>query len=250
VNDVFTQKGFHKKSRRLQRLIELSNEKWLEKSLHTASHIKEREYLKLSSPYLQGGNTMAKTDSQITQDVLAELAWDPAVTVADLTVSTDDGRVSLTGRADTYGTKLKAEDAASRVAGVRSVENDIVVDPAALGLRSDADIARDIRTALVLDYQIPDDQISVNVLNGVLTLTGNVNWYYQRDAAEADAAMIREVQDIDDEIIVNQPETSAVDITVGIDRAFARNAELSDDNIDVRTEGSHVDPLGNSSHLE
>ena len=185
-----------------------------------------------------------KTDTQITQDVLAELAWDPAVTVADLTVSTDQGRVTLNGTADTYGTKLEAEDAAYRVAGVSSVDNEIVVDPAALGLRSDTDIAADIRTALALDYQVPDDRISVSVVNGDVILTGNVNWDYQRDSAEEDAAMIQGVQDVDDEIFVNQPQVSAADISSGIARAFARNAELYDDNIDVAINGSQVTLAG------
>jgi osmotically-inducible protein OsmY len=202
--------------------------------------VKQREYSRLSNHYFQGGNTMAKTDTQITQDVLAELAWDPAVTVADLTVSTDQGRVTLSGTADTYGTKLEAEDAAYRVGGVRSVDNEIAVNPAALGLRSDIDILADIRTALALDYQVPDERISVNVLNGYVTLTGNVDWYYQRDAAEADAAMIRGVQGIDDEITVNQSGASATEIAAGIAQAFARNAELYDDNIDVTTEDGDV----------
>lgn len=193
---------------------------------------------------------MAKTNDQITQDVLAELAWDPAVTVADLTVSTDEGRVSLHGTADTYGTRLEAEDAAYRVAGVRFVDNDIVVDPAALGLRSDADIAADIQTALALDYQVPDELISISVLNGFVTLTGNVNWYYQRDAAEADVAMIKGVQGIDDEITVNQEGASAGDIAAGIDQAFARNAELYDDDIDVTTDGSNVTLSGTVATLD
>ncbi len=115
-----------------------------------------------------------KTDARITQDVLDELAFDPAVTVADLNVSTDHGRVMLNGTVDTYSTKMEAEDAAYRVGGVRSVDNDIVVNPSALGLRTDTDIAADIRSALALDYQVPDDRISVSVVDGFVTLTGNV----------------------------------------------------------------------------
>ena len=98
-----------------------------------------------------------KTDERITQDVLDELAWDPAVTLADRFVSTDRGRVILNGTAGTFGTKLEAEVAAYRVGGVTSVDNHIVVDPAALDLRSDADIADDMRSAFELDYQVPDD---------------------------------------------------------------------------------------------
>ena len=187
---------------------------------------------------------MSKTDAQITQDVLDELAFDPAVTVADLTVSTDHGRVKLHGTADTYSTKLEAEDAAYRVGGVTSVDNDIVVNPAALGLRADMAIAADIRSALALDYQVPDDRISVSVIDGFVTLTGNVDWDFQRDAAEDDAAMILGVKGVDDEIFVNQPQASAADISSGIARAFARNAELYDDNIDVTVNGSQVTLAG------
>ena len=82
-----------------------------------------------------------KTDEQITQDVLAELAWDPAVRIDDLTVSTEQGRVTLNGTVDTYGTKLDAEDAAYRVGGIQFVENEIVVNPPAPDVRVDVDIA-------------------------------------------------------------------------------------------------------------
>src|SRR6266498_1774658 len=126
-------------------------------------------------PYQGGGETMSqKTDERITQDVLDELAWDPAVTLADLSVSTDRGRVILNGTASTFGTKLEAENAAYRVGGVTSVDNRIVVDPAALDLRSDADIADDIRCVLELDYKVPDEWLSVRVIDGIATLAGNI----------------------------------------------------------------------------
>ncbi len=181
-----------------------------------------------------------KTDERITQDVLDELAWDPAVTLADLSVSTDRGRVVLNGTASTFGTKLEAENAAYRVGGVTSVDNRIVVDPAALDLRSDADIADDIRCVLELDYKVPDEWLSVRVIDGIATLAGNVDWSYQRDAAEDDAAMILGVRGLVNEITVNQSHASAVDISSEIARAFARNAELYDDNIDVTTAGGNV----------
>jgi osmotically-inducible protein OsmY len=73
-------------------------------------------------PEREGENTLSKkSDARITQDVMDELAWDPTVTVADLLVSTNQGRVTLTGTVDTYGTTLEAEDAAYRVVGVTFV---------------------------------------------------------------------------------------------------------------------------------
>jgi osmotically-inducible protein OsmY len=138
-----------------------------------------------------------KSDSQITQDVLDEIFWDPAVTVADLSASTSDHRVTLMGTTATYGEKLEAEDAAYRVAGVRDVDNDITVDPSAFGMRSDDAIANDVRSALILDYEVPDDRINVSVFEGTDTLTGTVDWYYQSEAAEEDAAMIKGVKYVD-----------------------------------------------------
>ena len=181
-----------------------------------------------------------KSDAQITQDVLDELYWDPAVTVADLSVNTSDHRVTLMGTTATYGEKLEAEDAAYRVAGVRDVENDIAVDPSAFGMRSDDDIASDVRSALTLDYEVPEDRITVSVYNGTVILTGTVDWYYQSRAAADDAAQIKGVKDVDNDIVVTPPEASATDISDGIARAFARNSELYDDNVNVRNDGGRV----------
>jgi osmotically-inducible protein OsmY len=181
-----------------------------------------------------------KSDAQITQDVLDELFWDPAVTVANLSVSTTDHQVTLMGTTATYGEKLEAEEAAYRVGGVRDVDNDIVVDPGAFGLRSDEDIAADVRTALILDYAVPDDRITVSVLDGYVTLSGSVAWYYQSVAATDDAAMIKGVKFVDNQVTVMQPEASASEISSGIARAFARNAELYDDNVVVSADGGHV----------
>ncbi len=123
---------------------------------------------------------------------------------------------------------------------MREVDNDITVDPGAFGLRTDEAIATDVRTALILDYVVPDDRISVSVLDGTVMLTGTVDWYYQRLAAAADAAMIKGVKFVDNQIAVMQPETPASDISSGIARAFARNAELYDDNVNVSTDGGHI----------
>jgi osmotically-inducible protein OsmY len=181
-----------------------------------------------------------KSDAQITQDVLDELFWDPAVTIANLSVNTTDHRVTLMGTTATYGEKLEAEDATYRVGGVRDVDNDLTVDPSAFGMRSDEAIAADVRSALILDYAVPDDRISVSVLDGTVTLTGTVDWYYQSMDAADDAAMIKGVKFVDNDITVMQPEASATDIASGIARAFARNAELYDDNVEVSADGGHV----------
>ena len=184
--------------------------------------------------------TAIRTDPAITADVLAEMTWDPAVTIADLGIATAEGYVTLAGTAATYSSKDAAEAAASRVLGVRGVTNNIMVDPAALGIRADADIAADVRTALDLDSLVPLDRLDVSVYDGVVTLTGNLDYYYQRAAAEADAGQIAGVLDINDLITVTPPATIAVDVANRITQAFARNAELADDNVSVMVDGNTV----------
>jgi osmotically-inducible protein OsmY len=181
-----------------------------------------------------------RSDAAITADVLAELTWDPAVTVANLDITTSDGYVTLSGTTATYSSRDAAEDAAYRVLGVRGVANNIVVDPTALGIRADADIVADVRAMLALDTLVPPDRLGVAVSNGVVTLTGNLDYYYQLMAAEDDAGQIAGVLGVNDLITLTPPAAIAVDVADGIANAFARNAELADDNVTVSVDGSTV----------
>ena len=182
---------------------------------------------------------MARKDSDIRADVLAEMAWDPKVTVADIDASVKDGFVTLTGVASTFATKYAATDAAFRIYGVKDVDNDMIVDPAAFGLRTDLQIEADVRSMLTLDLEVPDTRIMVSVLDGVVTLSGDVDYYYQRDAAEDNAASIAGVRDVISNIaVLDQP--LALDIDDQITAAFARNGELFDDNVNVTTNGHSV----------
>jgi osmotically-inducible protein OsmY len=180
-----------------------------------------------------------RSDSAITADVVAELTWDPAVTVANLDITTSDGYVTLSGTTATYSSKDAAEDAAYRVLGVTGVTNNIIVNPAA-GLRADADIAADVRTMLDLDTDVPLDRVDVAVSNGVVTLTGNLDYYYQRESAEDDAGSISGALGVVDLITVSPPLMIAANVTDNITSAFARNAELADDNVTVTVDGSEV----------
>ena len=182
---------------------------------------------------------MARKDSDIRDDVYTELAWDPKVTIANLDVGVHDGYVTLTGTAATFATKYAAAAAAYRVYGVKDVDNVILVDPAAFGLRTDAQIAADVRSMLALDLEVPDTRITVSVLDGVVTLGGDVDYYFQRDAAEDDAASILGVRDVISNIAVLE-QASALNIDDQIVAAFARNGELFDDNVSVTTNGHSV----------
>ena len=181
-----------------------------------------------------------KSDEQINQDVFDELIWDPAIQVADLNIATSDGRVTLTGTVHNYGTKEEATEAAYSVGGVRAVDNELVVKPSEPDIRSDSSIADSIRNALLLDYQVPYQRINVEVTKGHVTLTGSVEYAYQRQDALDDVLKITGITSVDNLIMLTPAHASAEEIQRGIARALARNAELSDDKIVVEVEGGQV----------
>ena len=183
-----------------------------------------------------------KTDEAIHADVLEELDWDPQLSAKDVGVQVDDGVVTLTGTVDSYGEKLAAERAALRLQGVRAVADDLAVKWA--GARDDTDIAKAAAAALEADVRVPRDRIDVVVKSGLVTLSGTVDWDYQRAAANADVRRLPGVRDVYADIRVVQPVVSTFQVKDGIERALVRSAEVDARRIAVTAEGGHVTLTG------
>lgn len=191
--------------------------------------------------------TMVQTDNDIQQDVLDEFVWDPEVQAADVGVEVDDGVVTLTGTVDSYIEKLAAERAAQRVAGVRAVANNLSIRT--IATHNDTDIATDAANALEARISVPSGRVEVSVQNGKVTLRGEVDWAYQRMAAEDTVEHLRGVRDVINMITVKQPRVSAVEVQSGIERALVRAAELDADRIRVRSDDGHVTLSGSVRSL-
>lgn len=125
-----------------------------------------------------------KNDAQLKLDVIRELAWDPAINPTHLGVAVSHGVVTLSGHVETFAEKFTAEHAVQRVEGVRALALDIVVRLAPGHQRSDAEIAEAVETAFDWQVSIPSDRIQVKVEQGWVTLSGEVEWDYQRSAAD------------------------------------------------------------------
>src|ERR1043165_4680950 len=98
---------------------------------------------------------MMKTDIQIHNDVVTELAWDPRIQETEIGVASKDGVITLSGSVPSFADKWEAERAAERVTGVKAVANDLVVNVPSPLVRSDTAIAHAIVDALAWDVQIP-----------------------------------------------------------------------------------------------
>ena len=185
---------------------------------------------------------LARSDTDIQQDVLAEFDWDPEVEPTEVGVQVEDGVITLTGSVDRYATKWSAERAALRVDGVRAVANDLSVKSP--GTRNDTDIAKSAASVIEAYSAIPRDTVDITVKNGKITLTGAVDWDYQRTAAAHSVRHLAGVRDVINLITLNQPKVSATEVEAGIERALVRRAEVDADRIRVHTENGHVHLTG------
>ena len=130
-------------------------------------------------------STATLTDSELQRDVLDELKWEPSVNAAHIGVSVKDGIVTLSGHVSSYAEKYAAERAAKRVYGVKAVANELDVKLPGSSQRTDEDIAAAAVNALKSNLAVPADKIKVTVSNGWVKLEGEVEWQYQKMAAES-----------------------------------------------------------------
>jgi len=180
-----------------------------------------------------------KSDSQLQRDVIAELAWDPIVHHTDIGVAVDSGVVTLSGLVHSYAEKLAAEAAVRRVAGVKAFAEELRIRFASDAKTADHEIAKRIVDLFAWDSLIPGDKIAVKVEHGWVTLTGTVNWHYQKDEARRAAGKINGVVGVSDLIELRQAPTAA-NVKERIEAAFQRSADIDANNVTVLTDGGKV----------
>ena len=190
-----------------------------------------------------------KENVQVERDVRAELAWDPRVDDEEIRVGATSGVVTLTGSVPSFADKRAAERAAERVFGVRAVANELNVSVPLHYRRSDTDIARAVVDALAWDVQVPEPRVKASVSDGWITLAGDVEWRYQRDAAERVVQNLAGVRGVTNEITVIAKRVSPQDVSRSVKEALERRADRTADRINVETVGTVVTLRGNVPSL-
>jgi osmotically-inducible protein OsmY len=180
-----------------------------------------------------------RTDNEIKRDVEDELHWDPDVDPTDIGVAVKNGVVTLTGFVRSYGQKFAAERAAKRVAGVMALANDIEVRLPGEDERPDPDIAREAVIAIKNRLPLAADRIRPVVKDGWVTLEGEVEWNYQRDAAEGAVRWLKGVKGVINALKI-KPRVAPEDIKRKIESALTRSAQLDASRITVETHGGEV----------
>ena len=180
-----------------------------------------------------------KTDAELQQDVMNELKWEPTLKAAEIGVTVKDGIVTLSGHVDSYVKKLVAERAAARVFGVRAVAEAIQVRLPGSLKRSDEDIGEMVANVLDWNVLVPYDRVKVHIQDGVVTLSGEVDWGYQKYAAEEAIHHLTGVVWLNNQITV-KPTIKPLNVKDKIVSAFQRNALLDSRRIKIETSGGKV----------
>ena len=180
-----------------------------------------------------------KTDTELKSDVLAELKYEPSVKVTDIGVLVKNGVVTLKGFASSYGEKWDAARAAKRVAGVKAIADDIEVKLPDSQRRTDGDIAAAAAKQIEWSTTIPTGAVEVTVREGWITLEGEVEWWYQKNAAENVVQYLAGVKGVSN-LITIKPKLAPAEVETAIKAAFERNALLDATKIQAETSGNKV----------
>ncbi|MGE0823792.1 MAG: BON domain-containing protein [Candidatus Binatia bacterium] len=190
-----------------------------------------------------------KSDLQLQRDVQDELRWDPRVNAAAIGVAVNDRIVTLTGHVPQFAERRAAVHAAQRVAGTRAVVDNLEVQLPSPGEREDNDIARAAVNVLEWNSFVPADNIRVSVHNGWLTLDGEVEWQYQRVAAEHAVHALLGVRGVTNAITVRST-TEANMVKADIEAVLQRRARLQGKKLAVDVHGRKVTLSGHVDSLD
>jgi osmotically-inducible protein OsmY len=180
-----------------------------------------------------------KEDLHLQQRVIDALEFEPSVDAAHIGVSAHDGVVTLSGHVSSYAEKFAADRTARQVKGVKAVAQELDVRLPSDKKLADDEIAGRALRFLHWDVAVPDDRIAVKVEHGVVTLSGTVDWDYQRAEAEYDVRKLSGVKAVVNDISV-RPKPRAADVHEKIRAAIERHAALDADKITVSVSGGRV----------
>ena len=144
----------------------------------------------------------------------------------------------MSGHVSSYEEKLAAEQAVRRVEGVKAIAQEIEVRYKYQLKTDDDQIAR--RAADVLAWNlVPADSVQVIVQKGWVTLSGKVDWQYQKVAAEFAVSKLAGVSGITN-LIELKPHAEPKDVKHKIMAALHRSAQVEANHVQVTVIGGKV----------
>jgi osmotically-inducible protein OsmY len=185
-----------------------------------------------------------KTDKQIHLDVLEALKFDPQIREQAIAVAVKDGIVTLSGDVESHAQKVAAEQVVKRIVGVRGFAEELQVNPPAHHRRTDQDMVSAALDALKWNVLVPTDTVQIKAEHGWLTLFGEVNWNFEREAAYDAVRVLTGVRGVSNKITV-KPHVAPTDVKDKITKAFERGARQEAQDVRIKVSGGTVTLEGN-----
>ncbi len=178
-------------------------------------------------------------DEDLRQRIIDELEFEPSLTATNIGVAVEKGIVTLSGHVANFAEKYAAEQAVRRVKGVRGIAEEIEVRYPDAKKTADDQIAQRAVAIIAWDTTIPDDAVQVKIQKGWVTLTGKLDWHYQRAAAEDAVRKLSGVVGVTNFIEV-KPAVQGGDVKKRIENALKRNAEIEAGGIQIKVSDNKV----------
>jgi osmotically-inducible protein OsmY len=182
---------------------------------------------------------MMKTNAELQVDVQNAIRWEPLLHAAEIGVTAIDGVVTLSGEVDNYLKKMEAENAAKKVIGVKALVENIEVKFPGAWTKSNLDIANEVLTALKANVSIPNEKVTVKVEDGWVTLSGELPWNYQKDAAKHAVNFLTGVKGVFNNITIKSESHDAIE-KKDVEAAIARSWSIDDSDLNVSVTGTTV----------
>ena len=182
--------------------------------------------------------TMHRSDQDLQATVSDELLYTPSID-SHLSVTANDGVVTLAGDVGSLPERIAARQAAERVWGVKVVADKMVVRSAGASGATDEDLAGAASHMLAWSIDVPRDTVTVEIRDRTLTLSGAVTWDFQREAALRAVTYIRGISGVKNNISLSQKASVSV-VKEAVEAAIRRNAPLDAQTIAVEVNGHEL----------
>jgi osmotically-inducible protein OsmY len=180
-----------------------------------------------------------KKNEILQRDVLDAIKWEPQLNAAQIEVTANNGIISLKGNVDLPEKRLKAKNTAKQVPGVLEVLENIQVKINSWEQKNDFDIAQAVLNAFAWNWNTLNDSIQVKVENGHVTLTGELEWYYQKEAATRAVTNLIGVKGVDNNIVIDSRLNHPIDKEI-IKRALKNHVAIDSASITVEVSRNEV----------
>lgn len=171
-------------------------------------------------------------DARVRQNIVEELAFEPGIDASHIEVEVKGGIATLSGTVGSCREKKLAEEAVTRLRGIRGIRQTLKVVPGQADAVSDDLIRQRAEKALRWSGVLKGNSIEISVKDGCVTLVGEAAWRYQKDAAVECVCNLVGVTDVVAAIAI-APQASHGDAKRRMEAALKRDANVEANGIRV-----------------